>query len=177
MRILLYFVLILLLLISCSKKEKDFNYFEYSYGSTFSSAFSIKFTNNDTVYLREHWNSHIRNDGTKYPEAQTTYFAILTADQRRKLSDLINKIDLKEVKPQYFDDYEDGSAYQIIVEKQALRKTIFVHSLSAPKELDSLSIWINKIKENIQLTKITTELEFKSIDGILTPSLPMPKIN
>ena len=176
MKIQFYIIFILLVSVSCSKKEKDFDSFEYSYGGTFSTVFSIQFTNNDTLYLREHWNAGERSDGKKFPKEQTNYFALLTKNQRSELSDLINRIDFGKIKSEYFQDYEDGSAYQLIIEKEDLKKTIFVHSNSVPKELDSLANWIYNTKENLELKETNKEFDFQSINGILSPA-PPPEIN
>lgn len=175
MKRLIFIILILILLISCSKEEKDFDSFEYSYGGTFSTLFSIKFTENDTVFIREHWNVSERY-GKKFPKAKTNYFAILTKEQRNQLSELLKKIDFKKIKSEYYEDYLDGSAYQIIIKKDTLNKTVFVHSHKVPKELDSLSNWIYIIKENLKLTKTNKKFDFKSIDAIFPPPPPPPPI-
>jgi hypothetical protein len=168
-------IFILTLFISCSKKEKDFDSFEYSYGGTFSTLFSIKFTENDTIFLREHWNVSERY-GKKFPKAKTTYYAILTKEQRNQLSELLKKIDFKKIKTEYYEDYCDGSSYQIIIKKDTLKKTVFVHSHSVPKELDTLSHWIYITKENSNLIETNKKFEFKSVDGIMPPPPPPPPI-
>ena len=165
-------ILILTILFSCSKKDKDFDSFEYSYSGTFSTVFSIKFTENDSVFLREHWNASERYGGPKFPKAKTNYFAIITKEQRNQLSELLNRIDFKKINSEYFEDYSDGSAYQIIIAKNNVKKTVLVHSHSVPKELDSLSKWIYKTKQNLKLIEINKEFDFESIHGILPPPPP-----
>jgi hypothetical protein len=168
----LFFILLLTLLISCSKNEKDFDSFEYSYGGTFSTLFSIKFTENDTIFLREHWNAKERSDGKKFPKEKTNYFAILTKEQRNQLSELLKKIDFKKLKSEYHQDYVDGTAYQIIIKKDNFKKAVFVHSNKVPKELDSLSHWIYITKENLKLIETSKNFDFESVNGILPPPPP-----
>lgn len=170
----IFIIAVLTLLISCSKNEKDFDSFEYSYAGTFSTVFSIKFTQNDTIYLREHWNAKERSDGKKFPKEKTNYFAILTKEQRSQLSELLKKIDFKKIKSGYYEDYVDGDAYQLIIKKDTLKKTVFVHSYNVPKELDSLSNWIYKTKENLKLIETNKEFDFKSIKKLLPPTPPPP---
>jgi hypothetical protein len=171
----LFFILFLTLLISCSKNEKDFDSFEYSYGGTFSTLFSIKFTENDTIFIREHWNVSERY-GKKFPKAKTNYFAILTKEQRNQLSKLLKKIDFKKFESEYYQDYVDGSAYQIIIKKDNFKKAVYVHSHKVPKELDSLSHWIYTTKENLKLFETSKKFDFESINGILPPPPPPPPI-
>lgn len=173
----LFVIIILSVLISCSKKEKDFDTFEYSYGGTFSTLFSIKFTKNDTIFYREHWNNYESTDSIRIPKAQTNYFAILTREQRNQLSELLNRINFKKIDSEYFEDYSDGSSYQLIIKKDNLRKTVFVHSHKVPKDLDSLSNWISTIKRKLQLIETNKKFNFKSINRILPPPPPTPNKN
>jgi hypothetical protein len=171
----LFFILLLTLLISCSKNEKDFDSLEYTYKGTFSTLFLIKFTESDTIFLREHWNVSERY-GKKFPKAKTNYFAILTKEQRNQLSELLEKIDFTKIKAEYYQDYCDGSAYQIIIKKDNFKKTVFVHSHKVPKELDSLSNWIYVTKENLKLIETKKEIDFKSIERIFPPTPKPPPI-
>ena len=128
----LLIIFILILLISCTKKEKDFDSLEYTYSGTFSTLFLIKFTENDTVFLREHWNVSERY-GKKFPKAKTNYYAILTRAQRNQLSDLIKKIDFKKIKSEYYEEYFDGRAYQIIIKKGDFKKKFLFIAIKSPK--------------------------------------------
>lgn len=171
----IFIISILTLLISCSKKEKDFDSLEYTFRGTFSTVFLIKFTESDTVFLREHWNVSEKY-GKKFPKAKTNYFAILTKVQRNQLRELVKKIDFKKIKSEYYEDYNDGSAYQIIIKKDNFKKTIFVHSHKVPKELDSLSQWIYITKENLKLIESDKAFDFKNIDRVFPPPPPPPPI-
>jgi hypothetical protein len=87
----IFIICISIFLISCSEKEKDFDSFEYSFAGTFSTVYSIKFTDSDTVFMREHWNSG-RYENGKFPKERTNYFALLNIQQRNELSELLQKI-------------------------------------------------------------------------------------
>jgi ribosomal protein S15P/S13E len=170
----LFSIALFLFLLSCSRNEKDFDSFEYSFGGFRSTKFSIKFTESDTLFLREHWNV-VERHGITYPKDKTNYIAILSQEQRNQLSELLKKINFKNLKSEYYEAYNDGSAYQIIFKKDNLSKTVFVHSHNTPKELDSLSNWIWKTKMNLKLIKTNREFVFKSIDAIFpTPPPPPP---
>lgn len=171
----LFIIFILTLLISCTKKEKDFDSLEYTYSGTFSTLFLIKFTENDTIFLREHWNVSERY-GKKFPKAKTNYYAILTKEQRNQLSDLIKKIDFKKIKSEYYEDYFDGRAYHVIIKKDDLKKAVFVHSYKEPKELDSLSKWIYATKEHLKLIETKKEFDYKNIDRVFPQPPPPPPI-
>jgi hypothetical protein len=165
--------LILILLISCSKKEKDFDSFEYSFAGTFTTVFSLKITDSDTIFLREEWNSG-RNEGYKLLKPKTNYFAILTEQQKSEFIILLKNVDFTKINSEYFQDYLDGSAYNIIIRKDGFEKKVFVHSHKIPKELDTLSSWINITKQNLKLTKTNKQLHFESTFGMLPPPPPPP---
>jgi hypothetical protein len=165
--------LFLMVLISCSKKEKDFDSFEYSFAGTFTTVFSLKFTDSDTIFLREEWNIG-RNEDCKLPKPKTNYFAILTEQQKREFISLLKNVDFTKINSEYFQDYLDGSAYNIIIRKDGFEKKVFVHSYKIPKELDTLSSWINITKQNLKLTKTNKQLKFESAFGMLPPPPPPP---
>jgi hypothetical protein len=162
--------------LSCTNKENDFDSFEYSYAGTFSTVFSIKFTNSDTIFLREHWNSG-GNENIQFPKPETNYFAVLTKLQRNELSNLIKKMNFKTINSEYFENYSDGSAFNIVIRKGKFKKKVFVHSHNIPKELDSLSGWIYYTKMKLKLTEINKKLEFESAKPVLLPPPPPPPIS
>lgn len=170
----LFIILFLTLLLSCSEKERDFDSLEYSYGDTFSTVYSIKFTENDTVYLREHWNGVEMLGTPKIPKEKTNYFAVLSEGQRNQLTELVRTIDFNEINSEYYQDYEDGSSYQIIIKKDSFKKTVFVHSDSVPQKLERLSKWINEIKNTLKLIETSSQLEYESMNGFMSPPPPPP---
>lgn len=125
--------------------------------------------------MREHWNSE-RDENSKFPKQRTNYFALMNSQQRKELRYLLQKINFKKMDSEYFEDYSDGSAFQLIFRKGNFEKKIFVHSHKIPKELDSLARWINHTKIKLKPTEINREFEFKSVEGLLPPPLP-PIIN
>ncbi|WP_449403979.1 DUF6438 domain-containing protein [Flavobacterium croceum] len=108
----------------------------------------------------------------EYPKAETNYFAIINDSQRKELTELIKKIDFRKIDSEYYENYLDGSAFQIIIRQGKFEKKVFVHSRKIPKELKSLSDWIIKIKQNLKLTRTDKNLQFKSKNGILPPPPP-----
>ncbi|MEY4963006.1 MAG: hypothetical protein RLZZ323_325 [Bacteroidota bacterium] len=163
--------LVIITLFSCNEKEKDFDSFEYSFYGTFSTFFSVNFTQNDTIFLREHWNSG-GNDEIKFPKSERNYYALLTEKQKQELSSLLNKINFKKIDSEYFENYCDGSAFQIIIKKGNFKKKVLVHSHHIPEELDSLAEWINETKLKLKLTETSKKLEFESAKELFPPPPP-----
>ena len=175
MKHIIFITLILISLSSCTEKKKDFDSFEYSFCGTFSTFFSMKFTQTDTIFIREHWNSG-GNEEVKFPKSQRNYFALLSEEQKLKLTSLLNKIDFEKINPEYFENYSDGSAFQIIIRKGKFKKKVLVHSDQIPKELDSLSHWIYNTKLKLKLTEANQNLEFESAKELFPPPPPPPPI-
>ncbi|RKE87705.1 hypothetical protein BXY58_1837 [Epilithonimonas arachidiradicis] len=163
-------VLGLLLILSCN--EKKYDEFEFSYGNTFETDFSIKFTQNDSVYLRENWSPNDSNDDIPYPKSNTNYTAILTKKEKEKLNTFLNKIDFKKFDTAYIENYQDGEQFNLYFKKNYFEKTIFVRSHHSPQELDSLKNWIVGVKRNLKLTKTKKVLAFKSKFNPIPPPPP-----
>lgn len=88
---------------------------------------------------------------------------------------LIKKVNFSKINAEYFENYSDGSAFNIIIKQGDFEKKILVHSYKIPKELDSLSNWIYFTKSKLKLTKITKKLNFESVKVLLPPPPPMYK--
>jgi hypothetical protein len=175
MKLKLIIIVVFITIISCKRKEEVFDVLEYSYAGTFSTVFSLKFTESDTIYLREHWNKEWE-ENIKYPKAKTNYFAIITEQQKNELRNLVEKIDFKKIETEYYENYSDGSSFEIIIKKGKFEKKVNVHSYKIPSELDTLANWINETKDNLKLTKTNKKLIFKSANGVLPPP-PPPNTN
>lgn len=154
-RVLILFILILFL--GCKKQE--FDEFDFSYGNSFETDFSIKFSHkNDSIFLYENW----APENNQLPKNKTSYLSVLNKSQKLKLDSFISKIDFKSLDTLYFEKYQDGEYYNFFIRKGKIRKTIKVHSLNAPQSLSSFAHWIYQTKKTLQLTETQRSFEFKS---------------
>ncbi|KRD11025.1 hypothetical protein ASE21_04700 [Flavobacterium sp. Root901] len=163
-----------LFLLSCDKKEKTFDSLEYSFGGTFSEVYSLKFTDNDTVYVYQEWIAKDFDDSISDPKSKTQYYGIMNSEEKLKLYNYIEKVNLFKYKSEYYKNYTDGSCYAISVKKDNKSKTIFAHSHETPKEIDSIAGWINKVKKNLHLKKTKKHLIYKTSDSVFPPPPPPP---
>ncbi|MEO8254833.1 MAG: hypothetical protein ABI554_10660 [Flavobacterium sp.] len=76
---------VLLFLFGCKKEESnvEFKYFDFSYNNTFETCFSVKFTPNDSVYIREHWNANNAFDSTNIPRAKRNYIGLISEKDKK----------------------------------------------------------------------------------------------
>lgn len=161
-------LILLLLLLNCKKQE--YNEFDFSYGNTFETDFSIKFnSNNDSVFIREHWSP---ND-FKAPLSKTNYISQLNNLQKKELDSFIKTINFKAFDTLYLENYEDGEYFSFFIEKDGLTKNVKVHSHSAPKSLTNFAYWIYTTKKSLKLIETQRKFEFKSKAKELVP----PKIH
>ena len=157
---------------NCTEKKDVFDSFDYSYNDTFSEDYSIKFTQSDTAYIRYHWSGRNIDYTVSIPKEKTSYYGILNPEERIKLFEYIEKVNLFKYKSEYFEDYSDGNCYGINIKKGFKSKTILVHSYKTPKEIDSISHWIHSIKQKLKLKEIKKNITFESRKGVLPPPPP-----
>jgi hypothetical protein len=165
-----------LLLLGCNKKEKAFDSLEYSYADTFSELFSLRFTDSDTVYVYQEWIGRNIDDSTSVIKEKTQYYGILNPHEKSDLFNYIEKINLFKYKSEYHESYLDGDAYAIAIKQDKNSKMIVVHSYNVPKEIDSISRWIYKIKKQLILKEINKQVNYKTSDSIFPPPPPPPPI-
>ncbi|GAA3760475.1 hypothetical protein [Flavobacterium ginsengiterrae] len=179
MKIKFLLIILIVSLLSCSKKENSdnqFKYFEFSYNDTFGSCFSIKATPNDSIYIREHWNAYGIWDSTHIPKEKTNYIAVISKTDRKQLMKLITQTQLKKYDSIYDENFADGMTYIFYINKDSIQKSIYIHSHknNVPKELDSLGKWIYNWKKKAKLIQTDKKLTFKSSKYILPPPPPPP---
>lgn len=161
-------LILLLLLLNCKKQE--YNEFDFSYGNTFETDFSIKFnSSNDSVFIREHWSP---ND-FKAPLSKTNYISQLNNLQKKELDSFIKTINFKAFDTLYLENYDDGEYFSFFIEKDGLTKNVKVHSHSAPPSLTNFAHWIYTTKKSLKLIETQRKFEFKSKAKELEP----PKIH
>ena len=174
MRVLTFIFFTCLTITGCdnpTKRETVFNKFDFSYDNTFETCFSIKFTQGDTLFMREHWTSEY---DTKL-ESKTNYISIIKHSDRITLDSLIKSINFSKVDSVYYEDYSDGGQYKCYIKNQYTDMTVYVHSYhNVPAELDSLKRWIYNLKSNLKFKKIDTVLNFGSVGHFLPPPPPPP---
>jgi len=157
MKFIIFSLSILFVIAGCKKQE--FNEFNFSYSNTFETDFSIKFNNsNDSVYLRENWN-HNEN---KIPKSEKNYVSTLSKSQRNKLDSFIKNINFKSFDTIYSENYSDGESYNFYINKNGIKKSIRIHSYSAPKSLEKFASWIYETKKSLPLKETKRNFIFKS---------------
>lgn len=149
-------------------KVTIFNQFDFSYNDFFSTCFSIKFTQGDTVFIRQHWASAF-SDSLK---SNKNYRGILSDAERERLDSFLTKIKFATYDTSYYESYEDGHYYEFTIKNDTLKKTIFVHSDKIPNELKDFAYWIVVTKKKLKLSEIDTTLDFGNLKNFLPPSVP-----
>jgi len=162
---------IIFLFFSCSKKEKvkPFPFDEFIFSSAgLRHKYSIKFTKNDTVYLRR-----------VYPEPKENFYAILKISEREKFNEC-TKLDFEN----FVDSYEkeglfDGTRYLINVSKEGKNKRIFLYGNVTPHELEKLIGSLMEIKDKLNFIPINKNIDFGDLKSIFPtpPPIPVKKVN
>jgi hypothetical protein len=175
MQILLLLSILSLTIFSCdnqkqSGRQKLYKSFDFSYNDVFSTCFSIKFTQSDTVFIRQHFASAFSDT----PKSNTTYYAVLKEIEKIKLDSFIKYTSFLNFDTLYYQSYEDGLDYQFYIDKDTTRKIIRIHSDSVPLQLETFRRWIVNTKRMLLLHKVDTIINFGSLKDFLPPIHPDP---
>lgn len=152
--------------------RQSFQSFDFSYNDVFSTCFSIKFTQGDTVYIKQYFSPAFSDT----PKSGQSYFAILTDKEKHKLDSFINKIDFSKLDTSYLEPYQDGIEYQFFIDKGTTKKLIYVHSDCVPTEVKSFGFWIADLKNKLTIYPVDATFSFESARHLLTPNVPEPSI-
>lgn len=169
-------IIISLVLLSCTQKERPFDTLDFTIGGTFSEIYSLRLTQNDTVFVHQRWIGRRFNDSVSKLKEKTDYYGILDNQEKLKLITYIEKINLFKYKSEYIEDYLDGGEYVIAINKGSENKIILVHSHKAPKEIDSIAMWLNNIKHKLKLVETKKQIEFTASGLVFPPPPPPPPI-
>jgi hypothetical protein len=101
--------------------------------------YSLVFSAGDTVYVRDF--GPLQKD--------TSFAAILTRDDRSKIDDLVNTLNLSSLDSSYDSGSIDGDGYHLSISKNDTLKTIDIRGGGVPAELISLIEYTTGLKERL----------------------------
>lgn len=146
--------------------------FDFSYNDVFSTCFSIKFTQTDTVFIKQHFAPSFSDN----PKSRQSYYAILSDSNKQKLDSFLNGINFLLLDTTYKEPYEDGIEYQFFIDKDNVRKLVYVHSDSIPASVKALAFWIVDLKKKLKIYPVDTTFSFESVRNFLPNKVPEPTI-
>ena len=103
--------------------------------------YSLIFRTSDTVYVQDH--SSMKTD--------TSFYAILTKNERAKIEGLINDINLSALDTSYDSHHIDGDGYNLSISKNDTLKAIYIHGGDVPDELRRLTDYLMELKTKLKL--------------------------
>ncbi|HTE33139.1 MAG TPA: hypothetical protein VK666_22300, partial [Chryseolinea sp.] len=144
----LNYLLLFLLAVSCRSNKTDktpFKEFEFFYSDTWSSAFSIKFTQTDTAYIRQHFVSNRYKKVDSIINDNTSYIGLLDPTQKKTLDSFVLHTKFSQYDSSYDEKpVEDGITMLFFISTDSSYKTIHINSEIAPAELLNFGQWINE---------------------------------
>jgi hypothetical protein len=152
--------------------RQSFQSFDFSYNDVFSTCFSIKFTQSDTVFIKQHFAPAFSDT----PKSGQSYYAILTDKEKQRLDSFISKINFSKLDTSYFEPYQDGVEYQFYIDKDTTKKLIYVHSDSIPTNVKAFVSWLVILKKKMKLHPVDTTFSFESVRHFIPPKVPEPKM-
>ena len=158
---------IVVILTSCQKKEnKPFDDFVFS-SSGLHHDFSLKFSNNDTVFFQK-----------RFPKPVENYYAILNNSDNKTLDSLFEKLNFEKYDTIYAqENLYDGGSLLFNATKKNKKHWVFIYGHKGPKELFNFSIWLRNFKEKQKFKSTTKATDFGDLKYILPPPPPPPKVD
>ena len=160
----------LLLLYSChhNSNKNLFKEFDFTYSGFKSTYFSIKFTDEDTVFVAE-YPSPLFADS---PMIAKNYFAIISPDDRQKINNFLSAINFAKYDTSYYESYKDGHEYKYYISNDSTTKSIYIHSYTEPKELRTFADFIVSLKKKSRLSLLNSKVDYKSHRNFYPPEVP-----
>jgi hypothetical protein len=161
-------LLLILFLVSCSNDEpkvrtNPFDNFIFSYSAE-DSAYSLKFTPNDTIFL-----------GVYFPEHGNKYFSIIKDKQRNTLDSFLYANKLSTYDTTYIQKYlQDGIAYKFYITKDTAANWTYIYGDEGPKKLYTFANWLTSLKEQLKFYPYNKKVKFGDLRYIELPIVPPP---
>ncbi|GEL10770.1 hypothetical protein SAMN05192550_0179 [Flavobacterium glycines] len=164
------FIALILVLISCVKKDevKSFPYesFVFSYAGLHHNN-SIKFTKTDTVYLQK-----------RFPSPVEIFYAILKKEDKNELNKYLSQFDFEKFDTVYVqDNLQDGESYLLNISKKDENKMIYIYGHNAPKKLYNFIDSLGSFKAKLKFIPVKRYVDFGNLKSILPPPPPPPEID
>ena len=157
-----YLIIIIIIFTSCQhKEEKVFDDFIFS-SAGLHYDYSMKFSNNDTVYFQK-----------RFPEPIENYYSLIEKNDRIQLDRFINKLDFTKYDTIYAqENLMDGGSLLFNITKQKENNWLFIYGHKAPKEILTFATWLNGFKEKQKLNRSLKDIDFGNLRYILPPPPP-----
>lgn len=161
-------------MLSCKEselKKRLFTAFEFYHDNTWTTAFSVRFSQSDTTFIRQHFAS-LRYSATDTSiRTNTSYIGKLSEQENNTLNSLIRNINFSRYDTSYNDEgLEDGSTFLFYIQQDSLSKIIHIYGDSAPPELLQLGRWIADLKSSLKLIEVDSLITFEHAND----RLPLP---
>lgn len=160
-------IFLIFCLFSCKQHKETgiiyhFDEYELSYSSTFGCAFSMKFTQSDTVFISYQW---LNNDLKDSIQIDSIYYTLISKEKMLSLNNYLLKINFENIDSTYsFPKISDGDEFKFYIKNKHSNKSIYFYTCAnMTKELDSLMSITMDINPNFKdLKKINKKVIFKS---------------
>ena len=156
-----------LLLFACqkeSKKAESLKYFVFS-KSAEASDYSIKFSENDTVFLER-----------RFPTPRQHFYFIIEKRDKDIINKLVNEIQFSKYDSIYVEythnHLVDGVGYKFYLQKDTLKNWVLIYGNIGPKEFYDFADLIETLKQKQMLFLTDKQVEFGNLDHILLPEPP-----
>lgn len=165
------FVYLIFYLVSCSydtpkgvKNSSDSFVFSYS---AENSAYSLKFTNEDTIFLV-----------VNFPEEGNTYFSIIKGNQKSTLDSFLYASKFSTYDTTYINEYlNDGVAYKFSLTKDSEVNWTYIYGDKGPKELYVFAKWLTTLKDQSKFYTYRGKVNFGNLRYIELPVVQPPPID
>lgn len=156
-------------LLGCDRNEQDkktrlFESFVFSFSAE-DSAYSLKFTNTDTVFFLK-----------SFPSPGGIYIGTIQEKDKNILDSLIKSKDLSKYDTTYIqNNLQDGISYKFYLTQGKFVNWVYIYGDEGPKELYAFAKWLTDLTEHLKLYPFNGKADFGDLKYIALPIVPPPQ--
>ncbi|MEO6454066.1 MAG: hypothetical protein ABIN97_08345 [Ginsengibacter sp.] len=153
----LLFLFLCITLASCNsdkKSRQNFKTIDFSYFDISPLSFSLRVNDIDSIILRQDF----ANDTFQTLKNDTTYHALLIGKLKQQFDSLMAVINFSKLDSVYETGHLDGDEYKLYIDKDTLKRQVYVHSMTPPKELEALKELFLEIRRSFLPMDTATHL-------------------